>query len=158
MYFKINTTGCGERKGLVEVRYDLFLDSTDIGYEAHYIQAPIVPKEGYTGKVENGIPVDIDDYNHWFAGLERVWQNNPFCCHFVQFEPTVTDEEILYVGELALMMAYQNNLKGNLMLNKNEPIKFSEDAAQIVDCKARTASVVATDFTKVATTVSYKVR
>jgi hypothetical protein len=29
MFFKVNTTGVSERKGLVEVRYDLYLDSTD---------------------------------------------------------------------------------------------------------------------------------
>jgi hypothetical protein len=29
MFFKVNITGCQERKGLVEVRYDCYLDPTE---------------------------------------------------------------------------------------------------------------------------------
>lgn len=29
MFFKVNTTGCQERKGLVEIRYDCYLDPTE---------------------------------------------------------------------------------------------------------------------------------
>jgi len=125
MYFKVNPTGCNERKGLVEVRYDLYLDPTDYGYPEHYVQVPVMPEGGYPGKVDAMVaPVDQEDYAKWFAGLERAWQNNPFCCHFCQFEPEVTDEEILFVGELALDMAYKNWQAGDLHKNKNEPVQF----------------------------------
>jgi hypothetical protein len=125
MYFKVNHTGCGERKGLVEIRYDLYLDPTDHNYSEHHIQVPVIPEGGYTGKVdEMGAPVNQKDYDKWFAALPRVWQNNPFCCHFMQFEPEITDAEIIAAGEKFLKMAYANWQKGNLHLNKNEPVHF----------------------------------
>ena len=86
-YFKINKSGCQEHKGLCEIRYDLYLEPADEGYEEHHVG-------------------DMD---------------NPFCCHFCQFEPTVTDEEILFVGELALDMARKNWAKRELHKNKNLP-------------------------------------
>jgi len=125
MYFKINHTGCNERKGLVEIRYDLYLDPSDHKYSEHHIQVPVIPAGGYTGKVDvMGQPLNQKDYDKWFATLPRVWQNNPFCCHFMQFEPEITDEEIIVAGEKFLKMAYENWQKGNLHLNKNESVQF----------------------------------
>lgn len=146
MYFKINPTGCGENKGRVEVRYDLYLDSGDYGYSDHYVQVPVIIKE-YSGKVdESGAPVDIEDYQKWHDGLERVWQNNPFCCHFVQFEPTVTDAEILERGEEVLAMAYKNHLNDDLRANTNPYVAKSTDATKIASCASRAASIKTTDF------------
>ena len=151
MFFKVNITGCSERKGLVEVRYDLYLDPTDERYSEHYVQVPVIPKEGYTGKVdEMGSPVDQADYDKWLAGLKMVYQHNPFCCHFCQFEPTVTDAEIEYVGKLALDMAYKNWVTGNLALNKNEPVKFSTSPTKIAACATRVATIKATEWTAVS--------
>lgn len=123
MHLRINHSGCGERKGLVEIRYDLFLDPGDHGYDVHHVQVPVWPPGGYPGKKnEMGMPVDQVDYDKWLAGLPRVWQNNPFCCHFFQHEPTVTDAEIIVAGDKFLSMAYGNWQKGNLHLNQNEPV------------------------------------
>lgn len=94
MHFKVNPTGCCERKGLVQVRYDLFLDD-----------------------------------------------NTNFCCHFCEFEPEVTDEEIEFVGMLALDMAHKNYLKGDLDLNKNEPVKYSSDPKKKDACKKRASLI-----------------
>ena len=59
MFFKVNISGVSERKGLVEVRYDLYLDPTDERYSEHYVQVPVIPEKGYEGKVdEMGVPVD----------------------------------------------------------------------------------------------------
>ena len=151
MFFKVNITGCQERKGLVEVRYDCYLDPTDERYSEHYVQVPVIPKEGYTGKVdEMGSPVDQADYDKWIAGLKTTYQHNPFCCHFCQFEPTVTDAEIEYVGKLALDMAYKNWVKGNLALNKNEPVTFSTSPTKIAACATRVATIKATEWTAVS--------
>jgi hypothetical protein len=150
MFFKVNITGCQERKGLVEVRYDLYLDSTDERYSEHYVQVPVIPKEGYTGKVdEMGSPVDQVDYDKWLAGLKTTYQHNPFCCHFVQFEPTVTDAEIKYVGKLALDMAYKNWVNDNLKANKNQPVTFSTNQTKIAACATRVATIKATEWTAV---------
>ncbi len=125
MYFRINHSGCSERKGLCEIRYDFYLDPEDYGYEQHYVQVPVWPPDSYSGQVDDmGSPVDQSNYDKWFNGLPRIWQNNPFCCHFFQFEPTVTDEEILASGEKFLKMAYENWQKGDLNLNKNESVNL----------------------------------
>jgi hypothetical protein len=151
MFFKVNTTGVSERKGLVQVRYDLYLDPTDERYSEHYVQVPVIPKEGYTGKVDEILgPIDMDDYNKWLGGLERVWQHNPFCCHMVYFEPTVTDAEIEYVGKLALDMAYKNWVIGNLHLNKNLPVTFSTSPTKISACATRVATIKETAWTAVS--------
>lgn len=122
MFYKINLTGCQEHKGLCEVRYDLYLDPTDEGYSEHYVSVPVYPEGGYPGKVgEMGQPIDMEDYTAWVKSLPTVMQHNPFCCHFVQFEPTVTDEEILFVGELALDMGIRNWATRELSKNKNIP-------------------------------------
>ena len=150
MFFKVNITGCQELKGLVEVRYDLYLDPTDERYSEHYVQVPVFPKEGYTGKVDEfGMPIDQDDYKKWLAGLKRVYQHNPFCCHFCQFEPTVTDAEIEYVGKLALDMKYKDWVNQNLALSKNQPVKFSTDSTKIAACATRVATIKETAWTAV---------
>jgi hypothetical protein len=151
MFFKVNTTGVSERNGLVEVRYDLYLDPTDERYSEHYVQVPVIPKEGYTGKVdEMGSPVDQADYDKWLEGLERVYQHNPFCCHFCQFEPNVTDAEIEYVGKLALDMKYKDWVNKNLALSKNQPVTFSTNPTKIAACSTRVATIKATEWTAVS--------
>ena len=151
MFFKVNTTGCNERKGLVEVRYDLYLDPTDERYSEHYVQVPVIPKEGYTGKVdEMGVTVDQADYDKWLAGLKTTYQHNPFCCHFCQFEPTVTNAEIEYVGKLALDMKKKDWENGNLALSKNQPVTFSANPTKIAACETRVATIKATTWTAVS--------
>ena len=141
MHFKVNPTGCGERKGLVEVRYDLYLDPNDYGYADHYVIVPDLPKEGYQGKD------DPDAYEKWLKSLPTVSRVNPFCCHFVQFEdPNVTDEDILKRGDEVLAMAYRNWQEGNLRANKNPRVKFSSDPARISACQTRAEAVKTTDF------------
>lgn len=141
MHFKVNPTGCGERKGLVEVRYDLYLDPDDYGYADHYVVVPDFPKEGYRGKD------DPDAYETWLKGLPTVRRVNPFCCHFVQFEdPNVTDEDIMKRGDEVLAMAYRNWQAGNLHANKNPRVKFSSDSARISACQTRAETIKTTDF------------
>lgn len=137
MFFKINKTGCNIRKGLVQVRYDLYLDEKDYNYEAHYVDVPDISKF-------DGTP---EEYEKWLETAPMIKQHNPFCCHFCQFNADVTDEEILYVGELALDMAYKNWCKDDLHLNKNLPVKF--DATKKADSEVRVSSILTTDFTKV---------
>ena len=115
-FFKVEKSGCNVRKGLVEVRYDLYLDEKDYNYSAHYVDVPDLSQ--FDGKIPSA------EYDKWLETAPTIKQHNPFCCHFCQFNPDVTDEEILYVGELALDMAYKNWCGGNVLLNKNLPVKF----------------------------------
>jgi len=148
MYFKVNHSGCAERKGLCQVRYDLFLDPGDHNYSEHYVEVPVIPEGGYPGEVDkiDGSPIDQKDHDEWFSGLRKEWQNNPFCCHFVYHGPEVSDEEILKAGEDVLKMGYENHVKDSLYLNKNEPVAFSADSTKIQSCKDRVATIKTTDF------------
>ena len=159
MYFKINPSGCGERKGLCEVRYDLYLDLGDYNYIEHHVTVPVFPPEGYPGaKDETGFPLDIEDYKAWVSTLLTVTRDNPFCCHFFQHEPTVTDEEILAKGEEVLIMAYQNWQKNDLRLNKNPKVNFSTEAQQKADSAIRAEEIKITDFAKIETVGVYRVK
>jgi hypothetical protein len=106
-YVKIEPTGCCERKGMVQVRFAMYLESTDYGYDKHHVTLPVIPAEDYTGKVsETGSPVDIDDYNKWIATLPTITQNNPFHSHFIHVTPDTTEKEIMDIGEAFLNEAY----------------------------------------------------
>lgn len=98
---RIEPTGISVRKGRVQLRFCFYLNPTDARYEEHHIQVPVIPEEGYPGKMvagENGtgekVPLDRDDYDAWFEGLPKKWQNNPFHNHFVRVSPDATDNEI----------------------------------------------------------------
>lgn len=159
MYYKIEKSGCCEDRGLLQIRYDLFLDEKDEHYSDYYIQQPIFPIGGYKGKLtERNEPTDIEDYKKLFEGLEKVWVNTEFCSHFCQFEPTVTDEEILYVGELVLEMAYKNLVNGNLLDKKNTPVIFNPSKKQATD--VRLMEILNTNFAtvKVVSEIPYRVK
>lgn len=137
MYFKVEPTGCSEKRGLVQVRYCLYLDPEDYGYEKHHVQVPVIPEGGYPGKMEKGRPVDLEDFKKWRDALPTEERDNPFHNHFCQFEPTVTDEEILFVGELALQMAKE---KWNLDQRpdvKNQPVKYDLSPERKAACLLR---------------------
>jgi len=139
MHFKVEKTGCSVRKGRVQIRYCLYLDPNDYGYEKHYVQVPIVPEEGYQGKVgKMGEPIDQKDYNKWFKALPTKMQNNPFHNHFVQLEPDIVDAEILYVGEVALIESKRNWDKDEYVGIKNIPIKkIIPTFERTVECEAK---------------------
>ena len=97
MITKFNPTGTHIHKGFLKVRIDLYPEPTDKTYSIHHVQVPVIPPEGYRGKVdEMGGPVDIDDYKSWIDGLPKVWQTNPALSHFVKVDPdTVLDESFV---------------------------------------------------------------
>ena len=158
MYFKIEKTGCTEDRGLVQIRYDLFLDEGDYKYLEYFVECPIFPEEGYPGRSKEGIIDDIEAYKRWAATLPTQWINTPFCCHLCQFEPNATNEEILFVGELVLDMGYKNFKLENLQLNKNVPVTFSMDDEKKSLCESRVEEIKATDFSSIETIGTYSVR
>lgn len=150
-YYKINPTGCNERNGLVQIRFDCYLDPKDPGYAEHHVTVPIIPKEGYPGKVNDmGAPADMADYDKWIASLPTETRDNPFCCHFRCFEPDITDADILKEGESILSMVKANYAKGKLAKNSNPPVQFTTSLVKIQASLNRVDSIKATDFTKVS--------
>ncbi len=84
MIVKFNPTGTHIRRGLLKVRLDLYPDVGDKTYSIHHIQVPVIPPEGYQGKIgKEGQPVSQTDFDNWLNSLPKVWQLNPALCHFV---------------------------------------------------------------------------
>ena len=140
MYVKVEPSGCCERKGLVQIRFCMYLDKGDYGYNVHHIQVPVIPEEGYQGEVgEEGRPKDEEDYRKWIDSLPKIWQTNPFHNHFIYVEPETTDEEIMDIGEAFLQEAYIKWACGEKLDLKNPPVKYpefvNEERRQAVETK-----------------------
>ena len=146
MYVKVEPSGCCERKGMVQVRFCMYLDGKDYGYDKHHIQVPVIPKEGYPGKVDDtGMPLDIKDFNEWLDSLPKVWQNNPFHNHFIQVEPDTTDKTIMDIAEAFLHEAYIKWACEEKLDLVNDALPFKKpsviDDARIAACETRVQSV-----------------
>ena len=139
MYVKVEPTGCCERKGMVQVRFCFYLEPTDYGYDKHHVQLPVIPEEGYQGKLgEMGAPLDIDDFNKWVDSLPKVWQNNPFHNHLTYVEPDATDKEIMDIGEAFLRQSYADWTANRTPNPKNKPYTQPViDNARIMACEAK---------------------
>lgn len=149
-YFKINKTGCGERRGLVEIRYDCYLSRDDKGNEEHYVTVPDFTDAKYEGKVDEwGDPIDMEDYKKWVSSLPTITRNNPFCCHFVQASPLITDEEIVAIGEEVLKMVFANHQVGDLRKNTNKNLIVSKEE-NLAGSVLRVEEIKTTDFTTIA--------
>jgi len=140
MYVKVEPSGCCERKGLVQIRFCMYLDEGDYGYNAHHVQVPVMPEEGYKGDVDGeGRPKDEKDYQKWIDSLPKIWQTNPFHNHFIYVEPDTTDDEIMDIGEAFLQEAYIKWAREEKLDLKNQPIKYpefvNEERRQAVETK-----------------------
>ena len=154
MYFKVEKTGCSVRRGRVQVRYCLYLDFDDYGYEKHYIDVPDYDIKNYTGEIKDGKPVDIEAFSDWVKTQPTKKQLNPFHNHFVQLEPTVIDAEILYIGEVACIECKRLwdkdiDLGNSKTTFKNEPLatihpyvltqdRFAECESKLLDIQSKT--------------------
>lgn len=141
MYFKI--TKIGEQKytdmGMINVCASFYLEPGDDGYDKyileHFVTIPVIPKGGFPGKIDEKTgEYDPVEYQEWLATLPTEQRLNPFCNHFMQFEPTVTEEEILYCFEWALPMTQANYIKDDLKCNVdgvtvNQPINYDSRKA-----------------------------
>jgi len=94
-YARIEPSGCGIHKNKAKLRLDFFMNPDDPYYDKHHVYVPVIPGEGYPGKVDKyGNPKDQADFNAWIASLPHIWQNNPFHSHFIYPDKGVTDESI----------------------------------------------------------------
>ncbi len=138
MFVKIEPSGCVERKGMAQIRLDLFLDSTDYGYEKCYLNLPVIPAgEKYPGKVDDmGIPIKQKDFDKWVDSFPKAWINTPFLNHFIQVEPTATTEDITDMAGAVMQEAF---IKWNQDLDLGEEhqvynyTKFPHDVPRSVE-------------------------
>ena len=124
MYYKIEKSGCCERKGTMQIRFDFFLDKEDYGYEKKYIDMPVITEE-FKG--------DEKEYDAWVATLPTKKQLNPFHTHFSYFSPEATDKEIQDAGDKFLKEAYDFWKKDQFPDVKNtvKPTLASKEACEL---------------------------
>lgn len=96
MDIKFNPTGTHfDTDGQLLIRLDFYPTEDSKSYASQHVEVPIIPEEGYTGKVdEEGIPVDQADYDKWFSSLPTEWVTNPALCVFVKVPPDITETEL----------------------------------------------------------------
>jgi len=100
-YARIEPSGCCERYGLIQTRFDIFLNEGDKRYnDLRFYQIDQTSKEylkGYQGLVDlEGNPLDSEQYQAWRSSLPRMWlPNRQINAHFLYFEPTVSQDDIL---------------------------------------------------------------
>ena len=141
MYFKIEPGGTGEQDGLVRVRFCMYLEPDDYGYEKHLVTMTkdgraVDPKTGLTytsvDPEGNDPPVEGEDPG------ETIQQVNPFHNHFAYFDATATDEEVLAVGKAFLHEAYIKWAQDLPLDLLNPPPEFHPGASEIaIACEAR---------------------
>jgi len=109
MFVKVEPSGCCERKGLVQIRFCMYLDPTDYGYEKHHTE------------------------------IDGEWQDNPFHNHFIYVEPGTTDKEIAEIGKAFLAEAYIKWEGEEKLDLKNPPVTrpLDIDNARIKACEAK---------------------
>jgi len=113
MRWKIEPTGCCERKGMRQIRLCFYLEPGDVRYAEHHLNLPVMPKDGYQGaKDERGNPDSIDDYKAWRDTLPKKWQTNPFHNHFIRVPLDATDEDIAKQAEALLPQFYAQWKRG----------------------------------------------
>lgn len=127
MFYEIENSGVYERKGMMQVRYSLYLEPKDYGYDKHHVQVPVIPKSGYPGKIKDGVIEDLDDYDKWMKSLPTIEQDNPFHNHFSYFEPNATDAELKAEGERILAEAFKHWEKDLFPNVKGKPVVFLAD-------------------------------
>jgi len=98
-YGVIEPSGCGEFKGKVKIRIDMYMTPDSPYYNDYYVQViDTTSKEylrGYKGKLDaGGNPIDPVAYQNWLDSLPTIWQENAFHTHFVYFDSTVSDAQI----------------------------------------------------------------
>lgn len=125
-YVKVEPTGCCERKGMVQVRLSMYLYPGDYNYNKCHLWQPIIPAEGYPGKVVDtmGTPASINDYNAWINSLPHEWIDVPFHNHFIYIEPSVSNTEILIMAKPLLEQAYSKWKSGQRIDITNKSINF----------------------------------
>lgn len=130
MYFKIEKTGCSTHEYLVNVRYDLFLEPSDHKYSEFRVLQE-----------------------------DKTYRDNPFTTHFCQFEPDVTTDELLYVGQLALELTYSHWIgKGKHVYNAPIPTKIERTSKRHSDCENKVNLIKSINFSKVQNAKLYNVK
>ncbi len=113
MQIVFNSSGTHIHKDALKIRLDLYPSETDKSYAQNYIYVPVIPAEGYQGKVYpegtiikqyndiddkyydqdmSGMPIDNEAYDKWIKSLPHIWKLNPCLSVFVKVDENITKE------------------------------------------------------------------
>ncbi len=147
---KFNPTGTHVKDGRLKVRIDIYPNPGTKTYDIHHIEVPVIPPEGYPGEVDkDGNPLNYEDYETWLESLPKVWQTNPFLCHFIVIDKDMFRDALeQYVKEIfdqATLTALDDELSkvdqptiyevNRIMSSKtgsDAKLSISDDPAQII--------------------------
>lgn len=127
MFVKIENTGCCENEGLLQIRFAMFLDTSDYGYDKFRVE--VYERDLTETELKDETLATL---------VPKIWQTNPFHNHFIYVDPILTDTEILDLGEILLKEVYrewQNDSKIDL---KNKPlVPIEKTDIRLTVCKNR---------------------
>ena len=167
MYYEIEPTGCREAGGLMQIRYCLYLEDGDYGYEKCYISVPTID-DTQLSDIASVQPIDIASVQSSdMQGISSIkplsvqeqMVNVPFHNHFVYFSPDATDEDIAAQGQRALDEAYAFWSQDQFPDVKNPEPMFDTTATEQkkTDVSARVESVKVQAFESAAIAASARI-
>jgi hypothetical protein len=132
MYYKIEKSGCCERKGMIQIRFSFYLDKEDYGYEKHCIDIP-----------ERELTEEEINNPELAKNVKTIKRNNPFHNHFVYLDPTITDKKIEDIGNGLLSEAYEFWKRDEFPSIKNRPYTQPQITnKRKSDCKNRVLEII----------------
>jgi hypothetical protein len=124
-YVKIEPSGCGvSKKGMVEIRFAMYLEPQDYGYDMHHILINVVSDDE---NMKNAKKMNDTEYAKWTAALPKEWVDNPFHNHFIQVPPELSDGEIMDIGEAFLHEAYIEWATEGKIILSNRDLLFDKE-------------------------------
>lgn len=111
MFVKIENTGCCELNQMLQIRFAMYLDIDDYGYEK--TRAEVFERDLTEEELKDEALANL---------VAKIWQTNPFHNHFIYIDPPLTDVEILDLGEALLKEAYRKWSMNSKIDLKNEPL------------------------------------
>jgi len=106
-------------------------------YQMAKVEGNLVMPEGFLTTYSLPALQQDNITKEWFTTLPKDWHDNPFHNHFVQFDPSVTDEEILFIGELTLQIAAEKWQKNKTPEVLNQPVMIDLSTEKKTSCENR---------------------
>lgn len=114
---RIEPTGCVIKRGLIQVRYDFYLEPDDYNYDLMWIDEPIIPP-GTIWPSAKATDEEKKTFYDWIDTLPTQRVNAAFHGYLAYFPPDVTDQEIKDTGETLLHEAYAKWAAGEWYFNQ----------------------------------------
>lgn len=132
----IEKSGVCAHKGMLQVRYDVYLDPGDPFYDQYFIEKPIIPEDMqamYDARFaavqddEQALAVLLQEYDQYIQSLFMAPVQIPCHGHFCYFDPDVTDEELAYIGDVIVDLVSAQWDGETRPVIRNLPVEFQTE-------------------------------